>query len=791
MSISEREWALEEQRLAQVIAEIGRQLAKAHGSTEQFTRHKLAARRSMWEEFTLAPQSIFDTESLVMAKQYLDSIKIQTITQEFYHQMARRLEKMYDSPYFGRIDFREAGAERTEPIYIGISNLMEEVSGDYLVYDWRAPVSSMFYDYEIGEAGYRCPEYDLVGELLLKRQYRITAGQINYMFDSSVKIDDDILQEILGKSADNRMRTIITSIQREQNKIIRDESHQLLIVQGAAGSGKTSIALHRIAYLLYKYRDTMKAENIVIFSPNEIFNDYISNVLPELGEENMYQTTFQQYANKFLPELKLEDMTDQMEYLLSQRNKPGYTERLSNIKFKTSEEFLQVLRKYARYLEEEDRVFTDVVYNGEVLVSKEELNDLYRHKYTYLPLSKRLGKMRQRVLVLLRPYQKKRFLEIAEELKQTQKKKKMFTRKYELKARARIMVAEEFKPIKDQLKAMAQIDLNEVYGRLFADVELFKVLAGEAMPQEFAVIQNQTLEQLRAAKLCYEDVAPMLFLRSVVEGTPETRGIKHVFIDEVQDYTPLQFAILKQIFPRSQWTMLGDLNQSINAYMRVGSYERITEIFDVPEAAMINLSRSYRSTREITAFARALLKGEIAVEYFNREGVKPEVRECAGEGELYTTLVARISEMRGQGCNSIGIICKTAGACVQVYQGLRSRMQTQVGVEAYPNTSRDAEEEDQAAGGNIEVFMITKDDDRYTQGVVVIPVYLAKGLEFDGVLVVNLEEDNYFAEDERLLLYTACTRALHQLGLYYIGKRSPLLEEIGTDLYVETAVARI
>lgn len=781
MGIAEREWALEEQRLARVIAEIGQQLAKAQGSTELFNRHKLAVRRSMWDEFTLAPQSAWDTESLVMAKQYLDNIKIETLSLEFYRQLVRRLERMYEAPYFGRIDFREAGAERVEEIYIGISNLMEEASGEYLVYDWRAPVSSMFYDYEIGEAKYRCPEYDLAGDLLLKRQYRITDGQINYMFDSSLKIDDDILQEILGKSADNRMRTIIASIQREQNKIIRDDSHQLLIVQGAAGSGKTSIALHRVAYLLYKYRDTMKAENIVIFSPNEIFNDYISSVLPELGEENMYQTTFQQYAQKFLAELELEDMNDQMEYLLSARNEPGYTERLSNIKYKTSPEFLNLLRRFERYLEEEDRVFTDVIYEGEVLVSKEELNDLYRQKYTYLPLSKRLGKMRQRVLILLRPYQKKRFLEIAEQLKQTQKRN--FTRKYELKARARIMVAEEFKPLKDELKAMTEINLHEVYGRLFADEELFRELAGEEVPEEFVAIKRQTLEQLQVGRLWYEDVAPLLFMRGIVEGTPETRGIKHVFVDEVQDYTPLQFAILKQLFPRSNWTMLGDLNQSINAYMRVGNYERITEVFDIEQAAMINLSRSYRSTREITTFARALLKGAVQVEYFHREGVKPEVRGFAEEEEFYTAVVTKIREMKAEGCNSIGVICKTAGACVRVHAGIANAMHIFGERDWIAEGGKDGSK---ASGSELDVVRITKDDDRYTRGVVAIPVYLAKGLEFDGVLVVNTEKDNYCIEDERLLLYTACTRALHQLGIFYLGEKSPFLAEVDADLYVES-----
>ena len=879
MSSSEVERMYEEQRLEKVLGEIEHQLEKAQASTQRFLEHKLRARKSMWDDITLArPPREHDFEILVQANQYIRDIKIETITQQFYIDTTRRLKKMYESPYFGRIDFQENGSERIEQIYIGISNLMDEESGDYWIYDWRAPVSSMFYDYEIGKASYQCPEFDLVGEISLKRQYRIAHKKLQYMFDSSLKIDDDILQEILARSADTRMRTIITSIQREQNRIIRDDNHRLLIVQGPAGSGKTSIALHRVAYLLYKYRDLVKAENIAIFSPNQIFNDYISNVLPELGEENMYQTTFQEYAAKFLPTMELEDMNDQMEFLLahggsaksgcghdgnsasgcvnvgvqsegdqnesvqnesvqneSDQNESAQKEgtknvstknvstknestknvsaqevdtqsiqcelgdarRFANIRYKHSPEFVTVLKKYSQYLVEEDREFVDLVYRDVTVLSKEELADLYRRKYCYLPLSKRLEKIRQRVFYLWRPLKKARYPELVAELNP-----KLFPNKKELRAQARLNLIEEFKPLRETLDRMTAIDLYQIYGRLFTDEKLFRQLAGEELPERFAEIAAITLEQLERKHLYYEEVAPLLFLRGLVHGVPDTMSIKHVFIDEVQDYTPLHFAIFKQLFPHSKFTMLGDLNQSINAYVRVGQYENVLDVFAEENAALIQLSKSYRSTREITAFAREILLNGEEAECVDRGGVKPEIFLLSDRSATHQSILEGIANLRAAGCNSIAVITKTVQSAVTMHEEL-SKMPAQSTKQAHPSAHvqldaqilSDSQTQSQInlpsgsaviSADNAQQFQIqllTKDFDSFIRGVIVIPSYLAKGLEFDAVLIVTNEEENYCWEEERQLLYTVCTRALHRLQIYSAGPLSPFLAEVSPELY--------
>lgn len=251
--------------------------------------------------------------------------------------------------------------------YLGISNLIND-NFDFLVYDWRAPISSMFYDYEIGEAEYKCPEGTVEGKLTLKRQYKINNGKIEYMFDSNLKIDDEVLQGILSKSTDSKMKAIITTIQREQNKVIRNEEYKKLIVQGPAGSGKTSVALHRIAYLLYKHRDKITPQNIVIFSPNDIFNEYISNVLHELGEDNMCQTTFKEYMDKALGnEFNKENYSEMMEYILASKKEAAYQTRINNIKFKSSMNFINILKRYTTLLEKEDTNFTDITFRSNLI----------------------------------------------------------------------------------------------------------------------------------------------------------------------------------------------------------------------------------------------------------------------------------------------------------------------------------------------------------------------------------------------------------------------------------------
>jgi DNA helicase-2/ATP-dependent DNA helicase PcrA len=617
----------------------------------------------------------------------------------------------------------------------------------------------MFYDAEVGHSLYMCPIGVIEGNMLLKRQYRIENGKMVFMFDSSVKIDDEVLQEILGKSADDRMKTIVTSIQKEQNKVIRDDKHRHLMVLGPAGSGKTSIALHRAAYLLYRHKDTLNAKSIVIFSPNQVFNDYISSVLPKLGEENINQTTFMEYAARILEEdLNLEDFNDQMEYLVAEDRGREYDTRLKGINFKASLDFLALIRNYESLFEKECIIFEDIFFNDKTVISKEELQSLFQKEYTYLPVVKRLMKIRQRVLFLMEPLEKERLKEIEEELANGDGQ----TARNEIKARSRLNVFEEFRPAREKLKAMTSLDIYDAYCRLYSDDTLFdNASQGIQLPCGIDEIRSWTFDRLQTRSIAYEDVAPLLYLNGEWGSIPDMSYIKHVIIDEAQDYTPIQYEIIKRLFPESSMTALGDLSQAVNPAGDLFHYETVKEILGTKSTAFIELGRSYRSTAEITLFARKILRYEIESGYVQREGEKPDVVQVNGKTELARTAAGDIKALKCQGCNSIALICKTSRQSRECFRQIK----------------------DMLLLSGINPRLVTKDDTEFSSGVVVIPSYLSKGLEFDAVLVWDAGEGNYRNEEERKLLYTICTRALHKLVVYYTGKLSPLLSHIDPDLY--------
>lgn len=743
MSINHDEKKHEEIRLQRVLQCIRKQLEEKLQTSQKCRNDIIATNKFMWEDIGNVP---YDLLSAVQTKQYLDDIKRQAISQQLYNTQAQKLEKLYSSPYFGRVDFLENGEHNPEQVYIGISSLVDENTDEYLIYDWRAPVSSIFYDYETGKAKYNCPSGNIHGTISLKRQYKISDRCIIYMFDSNVKIDDEMLQELLSKSVDDKMKTIVTSIQREQNKIIRDDEHRLLIVQGPAGSGKTSIALHRVAYLIYRHRNFITAKNIMIFSPNQIFNDYISNVLPELGEENMYQTTFMEYMKSSLcNSVKVEDMNDLMEYLLSCRSLTDYNTRVKCIMYKCSNAFASVLKNYVHYLDTEGITFDDVVYLDTIIISKNEMLELYHKDYAFLPIVKRLEKIRHRILYLIEPFRKERTLQIQKILAE----EKEYVVEGKIKARSILFARAELEPLKEKIENMTYCDAFELYRRLFEDKKLFIKIAGEAdIPQDFNEICTFTLKNLGMKNIGYEDAAPLLFFNGALGYLPNTSGIKHVIIDEAQDYTPIHYEIFKQLFPHSNFTLLGDLNQSINPYMNIGNYENITTIFNCGSATMIQLSKSYRSTVEIAEFSSRILDNRYTTTHINRHGDTPLIHEAADIESLTEAIAEDIKSLKENGSHSIAIVCKTAHESQKVYEVLKNKD---------------------------DVKLMTKDDEEFGRGTVVIPSYLAKGLEFDAVIIFNASVENYCHKDESKLLYTACTRALHHLHVYFIGKISPLL----------------
>lgn len=745
MKISDFEWIEENEWLEIVLNEAKKQLDEKREYGERLKAENIETQRELWQDVgSISIENNLD--QLVDFMTFIDLMKRQKRTYGFTKQLEAKYEKLVQSPYFGRIDFIESGNKKPEKYYIGIANLLND-SCDILVYDWRAPVSGMFYDYEIGEAFYKCPEGIVRGRVTLKRQYKIDNGKIEYMFNSNLKIDDEILQEVLSKSTDSKMRTIVTSIQREQNRVIRNEEYRNLVVQGPAGSGKTSIALHRVAYLLYKYRDKVLPQNIIIFSPNQIFNDYISNVLPQLGEDNMLQTTFKEYMHRSLGgEFKKEDYYEMMEYILESKDKPGYKKRINNIKFKSSVEFAYMLKQYAAGVEVKERDFKDIFFGEKLIISACDLKGLYYIDYLKLPLKRRLQKLRERVLFLLKPNEEERIREIVGELNNTGS----YIDNAEINKHAASRIRDEMKDIYSEIDRITKFDIIDIYKQFIEELQFFtRTSISESQESEIEEIKNYTLENLDARQLYYEDQPPLLYLKGALGDLPDASEIKYVIIDEAQDYTPLQYEIFRQLFNHASITMLGDLNQAINPYMNVGDYNNISHIFPQKDTCIMNLTKSYRSTIEIMRFSKSLLKMEIDDESIERSGDKPLVLGFSREEDIKERIQVDIKAYKDKGYKSIGIITRTKKEANKVYDYLKDKVQ---------------------------VKAIISEDEEYMNDVVIIPSYLAKGLEFDVVIIYNAGSGNYCCEEERLLLYTVCTRALHVLCVYYSGKCSPLLQ---------------
>lgn len=752
--ISKSEWQYEREWLEKVLKVIGWQLEMGKERSQKFREAVRTTNKLMWQDTQLATGDFEeDFDMIVVLNQYMKERKVKTLTYEFYRRMVRRLEKLAQTPYFGRIDFREEGEVETEPMYIGLATLFNDEE-ECLIYDWRAPISSMFYEYQLGLAGYECNSGMVEGEMVLKRQYKIANSQIQYMFDTNLKIDDEILQSILGQHSSGKMKQIVTTIQKEQNQVIRDEENKLLIVQGAAGSGKTSIALHRIAYLLYTYRNKLNSDNILIFSPNYIFSDYISNVLPELGEENMRQITFHEYAEMELGDkLEIEEVHQQLEYFFSHaKDLEGHQNRVRGTKYKASTDFVRVIKNYISLLEKKGIPLDDVSCFGEVILSREELFKLWQ-KNNYLPFSKRLNKIQGRIGFLLRKFKKKKIRDLHKGVKPVPGEPLL-----EETRRCITTVRNEIIPLKKRIAEMLSYDLLEMYFQLFRDSVLYyEVAEGTKIPADFDQICEQTLERFAASGIDYSDVIPLLYFKVALTGESFLKkNIKYVVIDEAQDYSPFHYELIQLLFPDSHLTLLGDLNQSIHPYLGIGQYQRITDIFQTECSRMVHLKNSYRSTTEIANFAKGILPGDPEIHTVQRPGDKPKLVQITDQKQVQGAILSGIRTCKKNGAESIAVICKTAAESEQMYQLLK---------------------------GEVKIDLVTQETYELNRELVVIPSYLAKGLEFDAVLVYMSDTANYREEDETRLFYTVCTRALHDLYLYNVGQLSPFIETMDEVLY--------
>ncbi|WHZ01251.1 RNA polymerase recycling motor HelD [Neobacillus sp. YX16] len=766
-----RDLQLEQERVSTVIKEIDKKKQKLQKNTGGVSSDVLELRKTFWEDVTVnmdEPDDVIETAASI--KQQAELLSERERTYKQMDKQLRILERLSYSPYFGRIDFLETGENNVDHVYLGIASLMDENDENFLIYDWRAPISSLYYDFAPGPASYQTMDGKIEGEMNLKRQFIIRAANIKAMFDTGVTIGDEMLQEVLGNNANAQMKSIVATIQREQNLIIRNEKSKLLIVQGVAGSGKTSAALQRVAYLLYRYRETLKSENIMLFSPNPLFNSYVSTVLPELGEENMEQATFMEYLNNRIGnQFEVEDPFDQMEFLLN--NKEGHSDyqaRVKGIRYKSSLAFKQIIDQYVIDLSRKGLLFKDLIFRGEIVFSKEAIYDYFYSLDNSFTIPNRLEMVKDWLLRELKRrvkqerskswveeeiqfLEKEDYLEVYQELQD----KERFTDKsfddFELEQKflAEKVVKQKFRPLFARVKRLNFIDMQGLY------IQLFKRGADnkEILFDDWKQICLQTVEQVANFKIAYEDATPFVYLQDLLKGRKSTTGIRHIFIDEAQDYSPFQFALIERLFPYSKMTLLGDFNQAIFS----GATGSPTVLSDYEEKGddieKIILTKTYRSTKEIVDFTSSLIDGGERIEPFNRHGKKPTIKK-ADPHLLNGFIQDKINEFFNEGHRTLAVICRTAAESKTVYNALKDELP---------------------------LHLIEKATIAYEKGILVIPSYLAKGIEFDAVILYD--SSHYRNESERKLFYTVCTRAMHRLHMFITNGMSPLMKDVAETLY--------
>lgn len=602
-----------------------------------------------------------------------------------------RLLKLKQSPYFGRFDFMRQNDAQPEALYVGIHHFYDELEKKNLIYDWRAPVSSMFYDFETGPAHYEAPASEVKGIITLKRQFRIRDGEMEFMLESSLNILDDVLQEELSRTSDDRMKNVVATIQRDQNVIIRNEHAHELIIQGVAGSGKTSIALHRIAFLLYRFKETLSSEDILIISPNQVFADYISNVLPELGEEKIIETDMESLAGELLDyKVKFQTFFEQSAQLLESKD-----EQLpQRIREKSSVSFLKQLDAYITHIES-SRYATQDVWVARRLIPAWFIEENFRKHSGYNgteQLGRVLNSIEQNIGIQYH---------------------------YDL-------TPEDRKGLRASLKSMVrQQALRTLYREFFDWL---------GKPKLF--------QSAKGGRLEYADVFPLIYLKMRLEGVSKAyRRVKHLLIDEMQDYTPVQYAVIARVFPCKK-TILGDANQSVNPFSSSNA-EQIARIF--PQAQCVKLCKSYRSTYEIAQFAQSIAPNPdlIAIE---RHGDIPCILGFESKQKEIAQILKMIGQFNASTHRTLGIICKTQRQAEQLYKALEGESQG--------------------------ISLLNSRSTTFSQGVIICTAHLAKGLEFDRVIVPHVSKDNYATTFDQSLLYIACTRAMHQLALTYCDSRS-------------------
>lgn len=689
----------EKLKLEETIRIINAEILNYISKRKHMTEYILDYRKNIIEEYR------DDEDKLI---EYFDHERY--VKEEAFKTIDRRLKELtalLPSPYFGKVSFREEDYNDQEEIYIGKFGVTPEGSYEPVVVDWRAPVASLFYTGNLGEASYKSPEGSINTEILARRQFIIKNGKLKGMFDSALDVKDEILQMVLSSNSGEKLKDIIMTIQKEQDEIIRQNKNGIVVVNGVAGSGKTTIALHRIAYLLYNFRSSLQ-DKILILGPNSIFMEYIANVLPSLGEVGVRQSTFKEFA---LSILNLSgDIMDFKTYI--ERVLSSDREFIQDIKYKNSDSYIEKLDELVQNKNNSYFRIESPSFRGEVIVTSEQIEEMFKKHYSYMPLFRRCKKIKRIIISKIRDKRD----DIFRDMELRYKKYKESLSPEQLKLEENNIEFQRKNDIRDLVKDVAKAK---------ADLYWLNPGSSEEIYMEFNEFKP----------LILDDLAAMLYIKIKLEGIKYKNDIKHIVIDEAQDYSKLQFMVIKELTGCSSFTVVGDVNQTLIAYNEEAAMLNLESVFSEASVSKFSLNKSYRSTKEIMEYANQHLKKDTIVP-FVRSGDKVLTEEISSLENLAHAIKEKAEEFYKKGYESVALICKNEKQIHKIKSKIKEKLLVKV---------------------------IDNEDIIYIGGTVLIPSYYAKGLEFDGVIIIDDEPEN---NDENLIKYIMCTRALHELCVF-------------------------
>ena len=692
-----------------------------------------------------------------------------------FTQRIKNLKMVINKPYFARVDFIEKGDIKRDAFYLGKVMVTDHNTLEQIVIDWRAPIADLYYEGRLGEANYNCPAGNIEGEIKLKRQYFFNKdGELENVMDIDITTNDEMLQPFLAANSDTRLKNIISTIQAEQNKIIRSEMWRPLVVQGVAGSGKTTIALHRIAYLIYNYDKNFFPEEFLIIAPSKFFLNYISNVLPDLGVERVQQSTYEDIAFEIIgDEFDIEDPNEKLAIIID-NNKSDKEKEMSKVIeqasiLKSSIRFKNMLDEYLYELEKRFIPDEDFKIDKYVFMKREDIHHLYFREYANLPICRRI----EEIVKHLKNSVMMRSGEILKDIEEERDYKIAKVKAEEPIEEIRLSMirnlygdAEKLAKsvIKDAKKhALNYFGANKVmtplkYYKEFLDVYFEQIASERIDKRQIKYIKDSFATAQRKGKIEMEDIAPLMYIKCMVHGVKTKFELKHIVVDEAQDFSEFQFYVFKKIIKSNSMTILGDLAQGIYYYRGTRNWQKTMSVVfgEDSDLKYLTLKKTYRTTEEIMNVANKVISNINDVlncelgEPVMKNGAPVTFKHFENHSDMINQIKARLEEFKQKGFTNIAIIGKTIPDCLKLQKELN----------------------------NDEIHVISSKDAEYNGGINICPSYLSKGLEFDAVIITDADVNNYTkSEVDTKLLYVCITRAMNTLDIYYVDKITELLGE--------------